>query len=180
MVADCPWWRVVTGAGCLWWQVVTWGGLSPGRIVSGRIVSVAAKYWWQVVTRGGLSPGRFVHGGRLSMVAGCLGASCHPGRVVSGGRLSRADCLGGSKVLVAGCHPGRVVTGAGCLGADCLGAGCHWGGLSRGAMSLHPFSSFKVSRITVALAGQLKYKSWKRRLYCGLFAASYNLFVSDF
>ena len=127
-----------------------------------------------------------LHGGRLSMVAGChqgglsMVAGCHPGQVVTGADCLGADCLGGSKVLVAGCHPGRVVTRAGCLGADCLGAGCHWGGLSRGAMSLHPFSSFKVSRITVALAGQLKYKSWKRRLYCGLFAASYNLFVSDF
>ena len=78
MVADCPWWRVVTGAGCL---------------------------WWQVVIRGGLSPGRIVHGGRLSMVAGCLGASCHPGQVVSGGRLSWG------RLSRVGFHRGRLSLG---------------------------------------------------------------------
>ena len=59
--------RVVTGAGCLWWQVVTHGGLSPGRIVSGWIVSVVAKYWWQVITRGGLTPGQVVSGQIVSV-----------------------------------------------------------------------------------------------------------------
>ena len=49
MVADCP-----------WWQVVTRGRLSPERIVSGGLT------WWQQSTGGRLSPGAGCHRGGLS------------------------------------------------------------------------------------------------------------------
>ena len=56
------------------------------------------------------------------MVAGCPWWRAVSGQVVTRGRLS----------LVVGC------LGADCFGRVVTGAGCHWGGLFGGAMSLHP------------------------------------------
>ena len=68
------------------------GGVSPGHIVSGQVVSVAG------CLRGGLSPGQFVSG------ADCLRGRLSPGtlsqrrivsgHIVSGHIVSRVDCLG--------------------------------------------------------------------------------------
>ena len=74
MVADCPWWRVVTDAGCHPGQVVTVADCLVADCLGGSKVLVA-----------GCHPGRVVTGvGCLG--ADCLGAGCHRGG------LSRAPC----------------------------------------------------------------------------------------